>query len=308
MTPKETFNHFDLKMMPSNDRTRALNDEFIMMDNFYPDGTGDKFWDKTAMTTFIGAPYPFKIQFAMTLMLKRGSMKVLLNLREYDLGKNDILIVQSGDIGECKSMSEDCSIAVIALGKSIYAYDSLPKCSMMVLKYLATSQVLHLEDAQMQGVIKIYEEIREKLGDENFMFKKEFLQGCLVVLISLCCQFIAPYVSLRESEKGSRKQQIFEQFMTLLKEHYRSERQINFYADKMCITPKYLSQMILGATGRLAGAWIRDYVCLEAKALLKCHQYSVAQISEMLNFPSQSFFGTYFKKGVGCSPLEYRKM
>ena len=93
--------------------------------------------------------------------------------------------------------------------------------------------------------------------------------------------------------------------MQLLKEHYTTQRKIGFYADKLCMTPKYLSQVIHAVSGRHAGDWIRDYVILEAKALLKSRQYTIQQVSDMLNFPNQSFFGTYFKKTVGCSPLTY---
>ena len=97
-------------------------------------------------------------------------------------------------------------------------------------------------------------------------------------------------------------------FMQLLKEHYVSERNIGFYADKLCLSPKYLSQMVLAASGRHVKDWVRDYVILEAKALLRSRQYTVSQVSDMLNFPNQSFFGVYFKKAVGCSPSAYQSM
>jgi AraC-like DNA-binding protein len=56
-----------------------------------------------------------------------------------------------------------------------------------------------------------------------------------------------------------------------------------------------------------AKKWIDDYVIWETKALLKSTNMTVQQISDELNFPSQSFFGKYFKRLVGLSPLEYRK-
>ena len=86
------------------------------------------------------------------------------------------------------------------------------------------------------------------------------------------------------------------------------ERSIGFYAERLCLTPKYLSQVVHAVSGRHAGEWIRDYVILEAKALLKSGQYTTQQVADMLNFPNQSFFGVYFKKAVGCSPKAYREM
>jgi AraC-like DNA-binding protein len=82
------------------------------------------------------------------------------------------------------------------------------------------------------------------------------------------------------------------------------ERSIGFYADKLCLTPKYLT--IKEMSGKLAGEWIDDYVMLEAKVLLKSTNMTVQQISERLNFTTQSHFGTYFKRLAGVSPKEYR--
>lgn len=82
---------------------------------------------------------------------------------------------------------------------------------------------------------------------------------------------------------------------------------MQFYADRLCLTPKYLSQVVHAVSGRHAGDWIRDYVILEAKALLKSGQYTIQQVSDMLNFANQSFFGVYFKKAVGCSPTVYKE-
>lgn len=62
---------------------------------------------------------------------------------------------------------------------------------------------------------------------------------------------------------------------------------------------------MLSVSGRRPVEWIRDYVMLDAKALLKSGKYTVQQVSDMLNFPNQSFFGTYFKKESGVSPKAY---
>ena len=86
-----------------------------------------------------------------------------------------------------------------------------------------------------------------------------------------------------------------------------SLRRLNFYADKLCLTPKYMSTIIRQTSGKTAGNWIDDYVLLEAKALLKSTNMTIQQISDELNFPSQSFFGKYFKRLTGVSPKEYKK-
>ena len=96
--------------------------------------------------------------------------------------------------------------------------------------------------------------------------------------------------------------------MELVQEHHQRERLIGFYADQLCITPKYLSKLVKENTGRSAGEWIESYVILEARAMLQSPNMSIQQIATALNFPNQSFFGKYFKRVTGMSPKQYRLM
>ena len=90
-------------------------------------------------------------------------------------------------------------------------------------------------------------------------------------------------------------------------ENYKQERSVAFYADKLCVTAKYLSLISKEVSGQPAGNWIDEYVILEAKTLLKSSQMSIQEIADSLNFANQSFFGKYFKHHTGISPKEYRK-
>jgi AraC-like DNA-binding protein len=115
------------------------------------------------------------------------------------------------------------------------------------------------------------------------------------------------YKRLPVGEKQSYNQTLLEKFVTLVQLHYSEHRNLQFYADKMCLTPKHLSKVIMKTGGIPANDWIDSRVALEAKALLKSTNMTIQQISEELNFPSQSFFGKYFKRIVGVSPKEYKK-
>ncbi|MBQ5913729.1 MAG: AraC family transcriptional regulator [Alistipes sp.] len=112
-----------------------------------------------------------------------------------------------------------------------------------------------------------------------------------------------------ETESGAytSADAISKEFMRLVKDNFRSERQLQFYADKLCITPRYLSRVVKECTGSSAADWIERYVVLEARALLKSTSMTIQQISDELNFPSQTFFGKYFKRRVGMSPKLYRR-
>ena len=95
-------------------------------------------------------------------------------------------------------------------------------------------------------------------------------------------------------------------FLRLVRANYRSQRAIAFYADKMFISPKYLSLIIKEATGRSAAEWIDSYVLQEAKNLLRYSGKNVQQIAYELNFTNQSSFGKYFKHLTGMSPTRFQ--
>lgn len=109
-----------------------------------------------------------------------------------------------------------------------------------------------------------------------------------------------------ESPVHNRAESYFKQFTQLLGEHYRRERSVGFYARQLCITPKYLTTLIKHISGKSVSDWIDSYVTLEAKTLLKYSNMSVQEIAYYLNFPNQSFFGSYFKRNTGMSPSQYK--
>jgi len=89
--------------------------------------------------------------------------------------------------------------------------------------------------------------------------------------------------------------------------HYKEERSVSFYADKLCISSKYLSSLVKEVSDKNPVEWITQCVIFESKTLLKSTDMSIQQISDLLNFPNQSFFGKYFKRYCGMSPLQYKQ-
>lgn len=115
-------------------------------------------------------------------------------------------------------------------------------------------------------------------------------------------------ITATETEQiSTRRMNYVRRFSILLQEHFRRERSVGFYAEKLCISPKYLSHVVKETTGRSAASWIDQYVILEAKNLLRFSGRNVQQVTYDLNFPNQSSFGKYFKHLTGMSPTEYQR-
>ena len=131
------------------------------------------------------------------------------------------------------------------------------------------------------------------------------LQAYVQIMYYWMVPVVIKETELQTKYPRTRQEEIFQRFISEVETYYRRERSVKFYADLLCISPKYLSSVIYKVSQKLAGEWIDAYVILEAKTLLKSERLTVQQISERLNFPNQSFFGKFFKRCSGMSPKEY---
>ena len=104
----------------------------------------------------------------------------------------------------------------------------------------------------------------------------------------------------------SREQTIFDRFIQLVNQHCCQQHQISYYADRMCLTERYLGTVVRQTSGTTAKEWIDRALVTQAKVLLRHSDKSVLQISENLNFPNPAFFSKYFKRLTAMTPLEYR--
>ncbi|WP_281225484.1 helix-turn-helix domain-containing protein [Flavobacterium aquiphilum] len=106
--------------------------------------------------------------------------------------------------------------------------------------------------------------------------------------------------------KTNRKKEIIRDFLSLLSIHVRKNRNVQFYADKLFITPGHLSKLLKEATGGTSREIIEEAVVMEARKLLIETSLSLTEIAEILNFSDQSFFGKFFKKKMKITPKSFR--
>lgn len=110
----------------------------------------------------------------------------------------------------------------------------------------------------------------------------------------------------KEENLKSRKEAICRDLIQLIIENYTTERNAQFYADKLGLTLQYLSTTVKQITGKNLLDIIASAVLVDAKSKLKSTDMTVQEIAYSLNFQNASFFGKYFKRYVGMSPLEYK--
>ena len=113
-------------------------------------------------------------------------------------------------------------------------------------------------------------------------------------------------VPATSTEGGSRQDEIFKNFIALVHENCISQREVTFYASKLCISTKYLTGICKSVTGEAAKKIIDDFAILEIKVLLQSTGLTIQEIADRLGFPDQSYLGRYFKRHEGMSPKEYQ--
>ena len=142
-------------------------------------------------------------------------------------------------------------------------------------------------------------------GDATTANRDRVLAALFAAMFHYVMGIIPKHTFVGQADVSNRTDELFNRFVVLLREHCRTQRSVEFYAAQMGITPKYLSLILKKKSGRNASKLIDEAVVYEAKRLLKYSGLSIGEISDNLNFTSQSFFGKYFKQRVGVSPSRY---
>ena len=250
--------------------------------------------------------FPIKSESMLVLTLLEGTLHLKVNLQDVEVRAGQSLSLFPGCIFQVLERSESLRYFCMMLAPEVI--DSIQKSFGIHIDLAHRYYNFSVNDVpqETQAIgLEMYNLIKQELRQPDYEFKKEVLQR-------YCEIWILKSVSSREGvhhpelrKPVGRKEQIFRDFLTLLEQHFTQERSISFYADRLCLTPKYLSTIVKEVSGKHGMQWIDDYVALEAKALLCEGTMSVKQVSDKLNFPSQSMFGRFFKKMTGYSPKQY---
>lgn len=247
---------------------------------------------------------PFKVEFALCVLIKSGSMQIMHNLMEYTISPSDVFVVMPGDFARCLSVSPDCRLALLAFSDSYYAPMSNGSQYSTLYSFFRKHPKNSIDDQNFTDMLYILDIMKRRVETSDKIDKKNVVRG---YIYALCQDALWWTNAIKDDEFGpsSRGEEILAAFLELLEENFTTEHRISFYADKLCISAKHLSETVKSVSGRGVKEWIQEYLLLEAKALLQSRRYSIQEISWKLNFANQSFFGTWFKKAAGMSPRQY---
>lgn len=245
---------------------------------------------------------PHKLDHALIAVYTSGQCHIKINLNDYEIESPMLLTLMPGQIIEWVDHSPNIMGYAIALSKRFIDMLNLPGWQQQYMAMYNNPLNIITPDS-MQPLRVFYAILYRAAENSENPFRLQVIENLIRVF------YYGGLGSFRATDQCNKalKNSTVERFMELVQEHFRSERFINFYADKLCITPKYLSKLVKEKTGRSAGEWIESYVILEARTMLQSTDMTIQQIASALNFPNQSFFGKYFKRATGLSPKMCRQ-
>jgi AraC-like DNA-binding protein len=232
-------------------------------------------------------------------MVVRGEIRGRINLIERHITAGTIAFIGPGSIVEPISISTDLQIKGVAL------FNDLPFTGGRVPALFNGS----VRDIQMQvepsqqAIISQFIESLWLMAHAN-PFCREAFDNQVATLM----HYYNHLFSLETERKVSPSHitDIFNRFIQLVNSHVRQEHKLGYYADRMCLTQRYLGHVVREVSGTTAKEWIDRALVTEAKVILKHSDKAVAQIADELHFPSSSFFTKYFRRLTGFTPAEYR--
>lgn len=278
-------------------------------------GIGDDFciMDIQSAEKISDPDYTCRIDGVVVIYCIKGSLKLTANLKEVILEENSLTIFAPGTHVRIISLGTDSAADnhFITVSMSQEFAGELRVDFKRVLSDgmgMSETPVMLLNQENTQLFKNYLLLVSQIIKNEN-----AFKETASTSLISSMMCFLAGLwldrmqdIRKQQQNDTNRSRVTFDNFIRLVSENYTKYRNVGFYADQLCLTPKYLSKVVKNFSGKSAPDWIDAYVILEAKNLLKYSDLAIKEIVYRLNFPNQSVFYKFFKTRTGITPSQYR--
>ena len=234
-----------------------------------------------------------------------GEGSVIINEHKYQLSPRTMCISFPGTIIQAFERGEGFKSYTLMFNTDFISELNAPSASSIHM-LMRENPCMVLNQEQLDSILQVCNMMHERDTRTDHPFHDHINQHMLTLL---CYELIGIYAHdiPVKREPCSRQDILFRRFLSLLATDITISREVQYYADKLCITPKYLTIVTRQISGNSATEWITRSVIINAKALLASTQLTIQQVSNRLNFPNPSFFGQYFLRHTGMTPKEFRR-
>lgn len=240
----------------------------------------------------------------------QGKIQGILNGQPIELRKNQVAILPQNVIITEPMISPDLNLKAMFFTNRIL--QSFLREKMHVwndVVYVRRMHVITLENADLQFYTNFYEMLRLCFDKSmNYPFRTDVIQSLLRGgVLGLCGALKQRMVNDDNSIVAHVNNNHFQHFLDLLHFVEVKHRTVEWYANELCISPKYLSALCKKYSGKTANEWITEHVLEDIRYYLKQTDYSIKQICDRIGFPNPSFFGKYVKEHFGQTPAYFRQ-
>lgn len=251
---------------------------------------------------------PCKTNCVIVALCMAGKAQFSINGKVFKMKTNDVALIGEGQVISDFLISRDNQGVALMLSNEFFQ-DFIKDVHEMAMLYIftRTQPVFDLDTKGIDTFMKYFAFIRERIEMHESHFRHEIASAMLkAMLYDLGNKIWHVYQNIL-SERQTRGEKIFTDFIRLVEDNFHEERRVGWYASQMGITPKYLSETVKTISHRTPNEWIDNYVVSKLRVMLKNSTKSIKEITDEMNFSNQSFLGKYFKEHTGMSPTAYRR-
>lgn len=248
---------------------------------------------------------PYIAPFLTISLNVQGWVRTEYDMRPVCFQAHDVAVVHANHTLCSHESSADYHAILLAISPRLeQEMKSLTPTLFVGFYHYVWQPDFHLTDEQTENVVRLLM-LLKSISESMTQTREMILKGLLHILATVLQDYRRE--NGKEDSPLSPRQELFIRFHQAVVEHFRQSREVRFYADLFCLTPKHFATIIKQQTGITASQWISSYVMIQAKTLLRHQpQLSVQQIALRLGFPDQASFSRFFKTNTGQSPTEYR--
>ncbi|MBP8622012.1 AraC family transcriptional regulator [Bacteroides sp.] len=265
------------------------------------------FWANIANDKLDKFKYPTRVGAGVFIVIFNGYCNLSVDLSNYSVNKSSVVTLLANSIIQITDYSNDFDAYYIVFPSEFVRNINLIQSALPFLTEIKNNPILELEETSKTLMLEfcvVFRKIYEKQKEKPI---PEIIESLLMSMLwGIATAYKARSIIKDKEVYTSHKVELYRKLLPLIIENYKTDRAISFYADKLCVSPKYLSANIKDVSGKKMSELISEVVILDIKSQLKNTDETISQISDSLNFPNPSFFCKYFKKHTGMTPKDYR--
>ena len=251
-------------------------------------------------------PDAYKDSHHCHILCRSGQMNFAAVGKEFTAGPGDLVIWQMTTAISDVRYSEDFDADFLLISNPfLNLYNPEQVWATKGYVYIKSNPVFHLEPDEWNVIDADFGQFRHRIHSKFGLFRDDKVGRVFQLLLFDMWSIYSREMEKMDVDKTSAR--IFMRFLYLVQQNCKQQREVAWYADKICVTPKYLSAICQNITGKNGSYWIEYYTLHEILLLLNNPDLTLTDVSDRMHFPAPPMLTRYFKRASGQTPTEYRQ-